>query len=80
MAKINLGKIVGRSAYEDAVRLGYSGTEEEWLASLKGTDGKTAYESAVDGGFIGTEDEFNIVMASLGDLNSILDDINGEVV
>ncbi|KAF1055519.1 MAG: Autotransporter adhesin EhaG [Stenotrophomonas maltophilia] len=30
----------GRSAYEVAVGNGYKGTEIEWLASLKGTDGK----------------------------------------
>lgn len=31
---------VGLSAYEIAVKNGFNGTEEEWLASLKGTDGK----------------------------------------
>lgn len=30
----------GKSAYEIAVDHGYEGTEEEWLASLKGADGK----------------------------------------
>lgn len=29
----------GKSAYEIAVNNGYTGTEKEWLASLKGTDG-----------------------------------------
>ena len=29
----------GKSAYEVAVENGYTGTEEEWLASLKGADG-----------------------------------------
>ena len=29
----------GKSAYEIAVEEGYAGTEEEWLASLKGADG-----------------------------------------
>ena len=29
----------GESAYEIAVRHGYEGTEEQWLASLEGTDG-----------------------------------------
>lgn len=29
----------GDSAYESAVKLGYSGTETEWVASLKGADG-----------------------------------------
>ena len=30
----------GKSAYEIAVEHGYTGTEEEWLASLQGQDGK----------------------------------------
>lgn len=38
--KINkLSKITGYSAYEIAVINGFSGTEEEWLASMKGEDG-----------------------------------------
>ena len=51
----------GKSAYELAVEQGFSGTEEEWLASLvgpqgaAGADGKSAYQVAVDGGFTGDE-------------------------
>lgn len=103
MAKVNLGRVVGRSAYEEAVRLGfmgtetdwlatlkgenayqvaidkgYEGTEEDWLASLRGNDGKTAYQAAQDGGFEGTEEEFNMYIASIGNINSVLDSINGE--
>ena len=57
----------GKSAYELAVDEGYTGTEEEWLASLHGadgtdgtdgTDGKSAYEIAVDEGFVGTEEQW----------------------
>lgn len=33
----------GESAYEVAVRNGFSGTEAEWLESLKGTDGSTGF-------------------------------------
>ncbi len=99
MAKLNLGKIVGRSAYEEAVRQGfagdenewlqtltaygiavkngYTGSEMEWLNSLKGTN---AYQSAVKGGYKGNEEEFNEYIAALGDLGTILDNINGEVV
>lgn len=43
--KINAGiketLLKGASAYEMAVQEGYVGTEEEWLASLHGTDGHT---------------------------------------
>ena len=35
----------GKSAYELAVDNGYVGTEEEWLASLKGTDGITTVQT-----------------------------------
>ncbi len=69
----------GRSAYQIAVEEGFQGTEEEWLASLKGkdgaqgadgtpghagADGKTAYQYAVDGGYTGTEEEFRALMGS----------------
>lgn len=54
----------GLSAYEIAVIYGFNGTEEEWLASLKGNDGqsgaegRSAYEIAVQNGFEGTENEW----------------------
>lgn len=62
--------IDGKSAYEIAVENGFTGTEEEWLISLKGqdgsngsdgqdgTDGKSAYEIAVTNGFEGTEQDW----------------------
>lgn len=83
MAKVNLGRVVGRSAYEEAVRLGFEGTEAEWLETLNGKDGidgKTAYESAQSAGFEGTEEEFNSQLSSIGNINAVLDLINGEVV
>ena len=39
MAKINLGRVVGKDNYELAVQQGYVGTLDEWLESLKGKDG-----------------------------------------
>lgn len=100
MAKMNLGRVVGRSAYEEAVRLGYEGSEDEWIKSLEGDSayqlaiskgytgsledwllslkGKTAYQSALDGGFVGTEQEFNTSLASIGNINEVLDFINGD--
>lgn len=39
MARVDLGRVVGLSAYEVAVENGFVGTEEEWLASLKGPKG-----------------------------------------
>lgn len=65
--------IDGQSAYEIAVSAGFEGTQEDWLASLKGEkgntgtkgakgdtgeDGKSAYQVAVDQGFVGTESEW----------------------
>ena len=57
----------GKSAYELAVEKGYTGTLDEWLASLvgangtngtNGIDGKSAYELAVEKGYTGTLDEW----------------------
>lgn len=35
----------GKSAYEIAIQNGYTGTEKEWLESLKGTDGTTTVQT-----------------------------------
>lgn len=57
----------GKSAYDIAVMNGYSGTQEQWLASLvgengakgdKGDAGKSAYELAVENGYKGTVEEW----------------------
>ena len=45
--------LAGDSAYDSAVKLGYLGTEEDWVASLKG---KSAYELAVEEGYAYTQD------------------------
>ncbi|WP_266138851.1 hypothetical protein [Bacillus amyloliquefaciens] len=67
---VNVSIVTGKSAYDIAVDNGFSGTIEEWLASLKGEkgdtgatgaagkDGKSAYELAVQQGFSGTLDEW----------------------
>ena len=46
------------TAYEIALANGYTGTESEWLASLKGSDGRSAYQIAVANGYTGTEAEW----------------------
>ena len=48
----------GKSAYDIAVKGGFKGTEEEWIASLNGDAGESAYEIAVRRGFKGTEEEW----------------------
>ena len=45
-----------------------------------GANGKSAYQYAADAGYTGTETDLSAALASLGDLNSILDTINGEVI
>lgn len=60
----------GVSAYDAAVQNGFKGTEQEWLASLRGLPGKkgdpgepgakgdSAYDIAVKHGYAGTEEEW----------------------
>lgn len=55
----------GYSAYEIACQNGFEGTEEDWLASLRGergVDGLSAYTIACQNGFKGTEQEFTNMM------------------
>lgn len=49
---------IAKSAYDLAVENGFEGSLEEWLESLKGSDGKTAYDLAVENGFGGTISEW----------------------
>lgn len=54
----------GKSAYDIAVENGFTGDEDEWLESLKGSDGvigkdgQSAYELAVDNGYTGSETDW----------------------
>lgn len=66
----------GRSAYQIAVQNGFEGTEQEWLASLKGPKGDKGDpgeqgEPGKDGadGF-GTETQYNDIIARLEALES----------
>lgn len=45
-----------------------------------GADGKSAYQIASENGYTGSEQDFNQTLAGIGDINSVLDAINGEVV
>ncbi|MCM1304563.1 MAG: hypothetical protein NC305_13275 [Lachnospiraceae bacterium] len=67
MGRILLGNVKGPqgeqgvSAYDLAVKGGFSGTEAEWLEALrgeKGDNGDSAYAVAVKNGFPGTESEW----------------------
>lgn len=48
----------GLSAYQLAVKNGYTGTEQQWLASITGVEGKSAYEVAKQEGYTGTKAEW----------------------
>lgn len=50
--------ITPNDAYQIAVKRGYQGTVDDWLASLKGDPGKDAYQIAVCQGFTGSRDEW----------------------
>ena len=52
---IAISDLYGKSAYDVAVKLGFDGTEAQWIASLTG---KSAYRSAVENGFVGTESDW----------------------
>ena len=50
------------------------------MTGIAGADGESAYTAARKGGFIGTQEEFYTSIASIGYVDKILDEINGEVV
>ena len=62
--------IRGYSAYQLAVKNGYTGTEKEWIDSITGVEGKSAYQVAVANGYSGTEEEWlnSLKAAGLNDI------------
>lgn len=65
----------GNSAYDIAVKNGYTGTEQEWLASLKGADGVsiTSVSKDMDGNLIISYS--NNTQQSVGKLTSDISDV-----
>jgi hypothetical protein len=75
----------GKSAYQSWLDLGNTGTEEDFINSLKGADGqpgangekgddgKSAYQYAQDGGYTGTETEFTTNIARSGVISKELE-------
>lgn len=61
----------GKSAYQIAVDLGFEGSEQEWLDSLK------SETLNIDLSQYAKKEDLNKVV---GNINSILDEINGEVI
>lgn len=71
--------IDGESAYEVAVNNGFIGTEEEWLASLKGEKGDTG-ERGEKGEKGDTPDMTNYynkteINSMIGDIESVLNEV-----
>jgi hypothetical protein len=66
LGKVNrLERLQGYSAYEVAVKNGFEGTEEEWLASLKGEKGDSWCGSEVTEAGIYLADRANGLIYSL---------------
>lgn len=62
------------TAYDMAVKYGYVGTEEEWLASMQG---ESAYDLAVEQGFPGSQQDW---VNALGAMYSITPAVKGQVL
>lgn len=71
----------GSSAYDIAVENGFTGTEEEWLASLKGDDGLTPTIAANGNWFIGTTDTGVVAKGKDGkSIQSITSNENNHII
>ena len=71
----------GESAYEIAVRNGYSGSETEWIQSLTGTAGETPYIGGNGNWFIGAVDT-GVKAGAITSYNDLTDKptLNGDVI
>jgi len=67
----NIGSVNGKSAYDVAVEKGFEGTEEEWLDSLKGTQGEKG-----EAGKFNIEEMYNTLQTQdktvIGAINELL--------
>ncbi len=68
--KDGVNGVNGKSAYELAVEAGFTGTQEEWLASLQGKDGEKG-DPAVDPNHTHEFSEVTVVIAPTGDSNGV---------
>ena len=71
----------GKSAYEIAVQKGFSGTEEQWIASLVGRPGEAPHIGNNGNWFIGAVDTGVTATPSMS-YNDLLDKptLNGETI
>lgn len=74
----------GPSAYEVAVAAGFNGTVEEWLLSLvgpQGPQGEPGETPDLSAYLTKTEaSETYATLSQIGDIDTILDNLNGEVI
>ena len=80
MAEVNLGRVQGYSAYEVWLQEGHTGTELDYLASLKGEEGKTPVKGT---DYWTEQDKKEIVGETAGavteEIQPTLDEISGNV-
>ena len=80
MAEVNLGRVQGYSAYEVWLQEGHTGTELDYLASLKGEEGKTPVKGT---DYWTEQDKKEIVGETAGavteEIQPKLDEISGNV-
>lgn len=69
-----------QNAATEATSAAESANTAAQAANTAAENVKSAYDAAVLGGFAGTEEEFNVSIASIGQINEVLDAINGEVI
>lgn len=69
-----------KNAATEATSAAESANTAAQAANTAAENVKSAYDAAVLGGFAGTEEEFNVSIASIGQINEVLDAINGEVI
>ncbi len=84
MADKNLGRVVGKSAYEIAVDNGFKGTEKEWLATIGGVktvNGVAPDENGnveVEGGSGSSEQLTNLSMVKSDNTITITSTLEGD--
>ena len=71
----------GKSAYEIAVKNGYSGSEAEWISSLVGVPGETPHIGANGNWFIGAVDT-GVRAGAITSYNDLTDKptLNGDTI
>lgn len=71
----------GKSAYEIAVKNGYSGSEQEWISSLAGVPGQTPHIGANGNWYIGAVDT-GVKAGAVTSYNDLTDKptLNGDII